>query len=361
MTINRNNYESFFLLAVDNELSALEKNMLDEFLNNNTDLQKEFSLLQESILPAEDIIFKDKKYLLKTESIPAAMEEKLLLFLDNELSENEVHKFKLAILNDDKIRTEIELLQQTKLLPDTKIIFANKKLLYKKETGKVIPLNWLKFAAAVFIGFGVWGAIKYLPFVSKFQANNVAVEGSLPNKVSKQLAEINSITAPVPQETKITKNLALTKEHTIAKIIIKPSLQIPKKQGDLKANKIFTTEQKLSKPDNNLPKPYYEKANSRPGSNNQVNTIDNSTINDITFNKNPEKNIGTTLQSKIYTTSFTETNKEDQFTFSDDEEEPKKSRISGFLRKAKRVLERNTRIKASNENLKVANFEFATQ
>ena len=85
------------------------------------------------------------------------------------------------------------------------------------------------------------------------------------------------------------------------------------------------------------------------------------TIND---DSNAEKIKSNDPQNNVYATSFSEkneVNKVDHYSFAEQEDEPKKSRLSGFLRKAKRVLERNTKMKASNENLKVANFEFATQ
>lgn len=367
MTINRNNYESFFLLAVDNELSALERNMLEEFLKYNTDLQKEFSLLQKSILPVEEVVFKSKTSLLKQESISAAIEEKILLFIDNELGEKEAGDFILVTKNDDRISAEIQLLHQTKLLPDTKIIFANKQLLYKRDAGKVIPFSWLKFAAAaVFIGVGIFGAIKYLPFANKGLIKDVAIK-TTPGKVSKQLAKINP-TATLPQETISAKSSTLTEDQIIAKTIVKPSLEKNKKQVNLKEDKNFAAEQKLNKPDNNLPKPYYEKTSNKTVDNSPLNTIDKSSSSNTAFNNdNSNKTVKITdaaIENKVYTTSFSDNkdaDKKDQFTFSDEEEGPKKSRLSGFLRKAKRVLERSTKIKSGNENLKVANFEFATQ
>ena len=366
--INRNNYESFFLLAVDNELSAQERNILDEFLKNNSDLQEEFNLLQKSIVPLENVIYKNKISLLKSESISAEMEEKILLFIDDEINEEDIDSFKTAMAGDFKIRSEFQILRQTKLLPDTSIIFVNKHLLHKKEERKVIPLGWMKYAAAaIFIGVGIWGAIKYSP-VNNISYSKIVVKNPLQNQGSVQIATIDSQAAPSFQEIEITKKSSLTQEHTIAKIIVKPSLQTNKKQENLKADKILVAEQKLHKPDNNLPTPYYANGKNKPINNSQINTIDklieNSAGNDIAFNNKPEKIINTPVNNQVYTTSFTdnsETKKEDQFTFSDDENEPKKSRLSGFLRKAKRVLERNTKIKASNENLKVANFEFATQ
>ena len=364
--INRNNYESIFLLAVDNELSAQERNVLDEFLKNNSDLQEEFNLLQKSIVPIENIVYKNKISLLKPESISAEMEEKILLFIDDEINEKDIDSFKTAMAGDLKIETEFRILKQTKLLPDTSIIFVNKQLLYKKEERTVIPLGWMKFAAAaIFIGVGIWGAVKYLP-VDKGLNIQIAVKSPLQNQGSVQIATINSPAAPLFQETEVTKNSSLTQGHIIAKNIVKPSLQTTKKQANLKADKIVIAEQKINKPDNNIPAPYYTKG--KPSDNKLLNTIDklidNTAGSEIAFDNSPSKIINTPNQNQVYTTSFadnTDTNKEDQFTFSDDENEPKKSRLSGLLRKAKRVLERNTKIKASNENLKVANLEFATQ
>ena len=47
--INRHNYETFFLLYIDNELSVTEKKTVDEFVDANPDLQEELIMLQQSI------------------------------------------------------------------------------------------------------------------------------------------------------------------------------------------------------------------------------------------------------------------------------------------------------------------------
>ena len=51
--------------------------------------------------------------------------------------------------------------------------------------------------------------------------------------------------------------------------------------------------------------------------------------------------------------------KEGHFTLSDNE--PKRNRLSGFLRKAKRVLERTANLNNGDNNIKIANLAFTTQ
>jgi hypothetical protein len=63
MEINRNNYETYFLLYLDGELKAAEKTEVENFLSMHGDLQKEFSLLQYTIQRPADIIFEPKEIL----------------------------------------------------------------------------------------------------------------------------------------------------------------------------------------------------------------------------------------------------------------------------------------------------------
>ncbi|HSZ33696.1 MAG TPA: hypothetical protein VK772_10295 [Puia sp.] len=67
MDINRNNYESFFLLYLDRELSSTDKHEVEKFLIENSDLQKEFALLQQTMLIHDDTIFEPKELLFREE------------------------------------------------------------------------------------------------------------------------------------------------------------------------------------------------------------------------------------------------------------------------------------------------------
>ena len=67
MEINRNNYETFFLLYLDRELNPSEMSEVEKFVNENADLQKEFSLLSQTILIPAQTVFDQKELLFRKE------------------------------------------------------------------------------------------------------------------------------------------------------------------------------------------------------------------------------------------------------------------------------------------------------
>ena len=67
MDINRNNYETFFLLYLDGELAPVDKQAVESFLSENADLQKEFILLQQTIFSPEEMVFEPKELLFRKE------------------------------------------------------------------------------------------------------------------------------------------------------------------------------------------------------------------------------------------------------------------------------------------------------
>jgi len=67
LTITTNNYESFFLLYVDNELTELEKQEVEVFVQSNPALSVEFDSLKQTKLHQEQIIYANKHFLYKQE------------------------------------------------------------------------------------------------------------------------------------------------------------------------------------------------------------------------------------------------------------------------------------------------------
>ena len=48
MKIDRHNYEEFFILYWDNELTAVQKQAVENFVTQNADLREEFEILGET-------------------------------------------------------------------------------------------------------------------------------------------------------------------------------------------------------------------------------------------------------------------------------------------------------------------------
>src|SRR5664279_577983 len=67
MEINRDNYETYFLLYLDQELNPSEISDVEKFISENADLQKEFSLLRQTILIPGQAIFDQKELLFRKE------------------------------------------------------------------------------------------------------------------------------------------------------------------------------------------------------------------------------------------------------------------------------------------------------
>lgn len=154
IVIDRNNYETYFLLYVDSELSAEEKVAVQRFVAENSDLAEELSLLESTQLqPEETLVFKDKETLFKKEGQEILLnnyEEWFLLYTDNELSDEHKTQVELFVLQHPTLQKEFEWLQQTRL-PEEKLVFNNKEILYRKEASGKSPLiymRWMRYAAA---------------------------------------------------------------------------------------------------------------------------------------------------------------------------------------------------------------------
>jgi len=370
MNINRHNYEEYFLLFADNELSATERNMVEGFLAANPDLQEEMLMLQDTILQPEQVLFDNKENLLKPQPLDAGIQQQLLLLLDNELEAGEKQTLQLLTTNDEAVRKEWNLLKQTKLAAADIIIFPGKADLYEKEEGKVVGFIWWRMAAAaMLIGFGLWGAVSYLnKNIFSVPSTETASDN---NKSVKPVDDTNGVAVPVPSlpetaapEKEMTATVAATDNNT--SIILPGRPLVPGKKLTPEAlPKKLSNEMVLQQKDKNLPQPNLENLNN-PGSNNtdfanvppQKKDIGNATS-DI----DPAENNITEPATYAVNTAFADNNDSNNHFASFDEEEedkPRKTRVGGFFKKVKRVLERKANIKTGNgDNIKIANMSFA--
>jgi hypothetical protein len=71
MKVNHLNYESYFLLYIDNELSTEDRASVELFLHENSNYREVFENLQSTVLPREEIIFEHKELLFRLEQMEA--------------------------------------------------------------------------------------------------------------------------------------------------------------------------------------------------------------------------------------------------------------------------------------------------
>lgn len=167
MNINRHNYEEFFLLYADKELSAEDKLQVELFAAEHPDLKAELQILLSAILPAEDqVAFTDKESLYRTTDTGSLVnmtnfESWFVQYADNELSNKEKAGTENFVYNHPELQAEFELIQNLRLTPDTAIQFPDKKRLYKKTetTGRTVLVSLrirLAVAAALLLMAGIF-------------------------------------------------------------------------------------------------------------------------------------------------------------------------------------------------------------
>src|SRR5882757_7747545 len=159
--ITRYNYEEFFLLYVDNELSAADRQIVERFVAENPDLKEEWDLLlQCRVRPDHHLVFTDRGSLLKQEGAVDAdnYEEYFLSYIDGELEEEDRRSVEEFVSRHPSRLAELERLRQTVSVPDNTILFEHKELLYKKEKARRIVLFPWRIAAAALVA-GVTGLL----------------------------------------------------------------------------------------------------------------------------------------------------------------------------------------------------------
>lgn len=210
MRITRNNYEEFFLLYVDNELSAADRQTVERFVAENPDLTEEWDLLlQCRIHPDQHLVFTDRESLFMKEGGLTAdnYEEFFLSYVDGELEEDTRKSVEELVRRHPSLRTELASLQRTVSVPDPAIVFENKEVLYKKERERrPLFLPWQVAAAALVAG--VIGLFFFNPF-KKGPGDSVIPSYSI-NKKTEQTKPATSPTATFAPASPDTTSLTRT-------------------------------------------------------------------------------------------------------------------------------------------------------
>lgn len=159
ININRHNYEEFFLLYTDRELSPADQMAVEQFVQENPDLADDFIALQQTMLPVEETLLIDKSMLYRNAGEEIGIHnhtEQFLLYVDDELSLPEREAVETFVLQHPALQEEFVQFKQTKL-PVEQVRFPDKNSLYRTESERrpVVYMRWMRMvAAAAVIGFG---------------------------------------------------------------------------------------------------------------------------------------------------------------------------------------------------------------
>jgi hypothetical protein len=361
MNINRNNYEEYFLLYADNELTDSEKVEVIMFLKQNKDLEEEFRMIHYTISkPDVSVELADKSFLLRKneESFinEKNYEEVFVLYHDNELTENEKLETEKFLSHNTQLKNEFDLIGLARLTPEDSVIFPDKRQLYKKEkSGKVVPIMfWRIFAAAVFIGFGLW--ITQLYF-QKPEGLPAATVQSLPAKRTSPVIEKNVLPEKNPVNTIVQSSGQNSRPSRTEIIREKEKVQKSLSLKNTNTSVLIKTSVKTKKPDQeNLMNQSPEKINREfVIANNKIKNIPKEQIaedNKIEPSKELAQNAIQTnenVQPVMYAqnssyVSDANDNGQNYVFYDITTEEFKKTKVGGFLKKVKRIIERNNPI-----------------
>jgi anti-sigma factor RsiW len=197
--ITRDNYEEFFLLYVDNELSIADRLRVERFVDDHPDLREEWEILQQCQLqPEQPPAFPDKSVLRKPAAGAAAADAAVdfLSYIDGELDGKDLATTEDFIRQHPHALQELELWRQTISYPDMTLTFPDKASLYKKEGGKKIAsLPWFKAGVAAAIA-GVIALLLFLPATHRQKAGSIA--STLPPSGPRHAAPAPINAPPVP-------------------------------------------------------------------------------------------------------------------------------------------------------------------
>lgn len=358
MNINRNNYEEYFLLYADNELPDFEKTEVEKFLELNKDLEKEFSMIHHTISkPDVSVELTDKSFLLRKNEESCISEKNyegvFVLYHDNELTNKQKLETEAYLYRHAHLKNEFELIGLARLTPENSVTFPDKKYLYKKgKAGRVIPVMlWRMLVAAAFIGFGLW--ITQLYFQKPGGLPAVTVQ-SIPAKRTPPVIEKNILREKKPVNAVVQSSSQNAQSSVTAITHKKEKLQKPLPQKSANSNALVKTSVKTQKPDQeNIKNQAPEKINSEVAINQKIKNISGKQIaaiskiepsNELTENIIQNNNEKAEPVIHAQTASYVADNSQNYVFYNITTEAFKKTKVGGFLKKVKRIIERNNPI-----------------
>jgi hypothetical protein len=371
VSINRHNYEEFFLLYVDNELQQAERAEVEDFVKQNPDLVSELEMLKQATLQQEHFSFDHKELLYKKEDgiSLANYEEYFVLSVDDELTSKEADEVEKFVLKHPQLQNEFTLLKQTRLEPEV-VEFTGKEVLYKTEKERrLIPIMWMRVSvAAAVIGlvaftwiFSHQSGTTYKQGTETASANQATK--STENKISgttvtPQPADSLEVKTGEKEEAELAKGavrdvqqaktITSTKNNEVAAATVK-------KSGGVK--EISNTANTLALAAGQQPKEIFEvESGTKPGATTDVRTITDNPRASFAAQKNQTEE--THFANAVY--REVDTNEEEN-TVLIGGAQINKNKLKGLFKKAAQLLGKKSSDNEEEKTLQIAGFEFKSK
>ncbi|HEU4903864.1 MAG TPA: hypothetical protein VFT06_13760 [Flavisolibacter sp.] len=328
-TINLNNYEEWFILYMDNELSTEDKKLVDSFLLLHPQLQEEMDVLLSTKLPADDIAFHGKDEL-KAEAMKLnAVDESLLLYVDNELPAAERKAVEAKMAADRDYRLQHALLQQTRLDASEIIPHPNKAELYRHTEGVIFFPLWLRIAAVVAVI--LFAAFFFVFNTNQQPANGYAVQTDKPLPLPKTVLPDNQPAESTLRLQQQTATVTIPKKSQPAiRTDVKQVLQaVDKKKGPAPATPVDQQEDMIALQEAPAVHIDAAKLNAQPAT--AINIP-----------------VATPAVTSVTPAAYKEQRNPEVTAGMDGDERSNRTPAKGFLRKVSRFLERRTGIGTVN-------------
>ncbi|HEX4957916.1 MAG TPA: hypothetical protein VFV46_07040 [Lacibacter sp.] len=363
MNINRHNYEEFFLLYVDHELTAAERVLVETFIQENPDLKAELDMLLYTTMHTDARLDESFKHTLLKQD--AVTEEQLLLLLDGELRKEEAIKVQNAIVANTHLQQDWAWLQRSKLSADTSIVFPDKSLLYKEaQPVRVLYMNtalrrWSAAAAIVLMmGTGYW--LYNRPVAS---SELVDVQPSAQQQKSgtttsvipiKEVPVNNAVNEAIVQQQTKPQQPAAAEKSTGAK----PNSTQQQQQVQQPNNTIAVNDKTQQQP---LPVVVQQTENPLQTQTAIVKTQTKTEDNRNNLPASTVQHSTSMAASTVSYVNFDDESDEDEQEGLLNENKQRSTGLKALLKKAKRTLERRTGIQSGESQVRFAVFAVNTQ
>ena len=162
MQIDRSNYEIWLIDWLDGNLSDLQVEQLQAFLNENPDILEEYSELTTFRLSPSAKPFNHKDHLKRkaSEISESQFEYLCVAFLEKDLSSDQQSELKEITDLDPEKKKSFELIQKMRLFPED-IRYKQKRQLFRRTIiQKVLRLSYIGLSAAAII------ALAFITYIS---------------------------------------------------------------------------------------------------------------------------------------------------------------------------------------------------